>query len=361
MRVLGAVLAFIVCLGLIGFGLQTIDIKEQERGELNGFIRLGGSMPAETAALVSQYVYKDMPPHAIILVSSADDAYMEAMAASALIHHPRNGPILFTDALELPDITLQEILRLRTLSGNDTQVYVIGNISGTVISSLNETGMQLRFIKGNDPLETTYLIDKEIGFPDTIILVDESDKGAVAAAAWSAHAGTPILFIKNGALPESTLRALRETKNSTTFLIGNASSENIDESLKEAGVRFVYRVAGNTPAEISVRLASYKLGDFGWGRTFDGASSFTVISSGDWRDGIASALLGHAQGHAPILMTSPGTIDSPVSHYLDSINQPDTMVPDTAYIVGKGPGAEAELSLSDLLTGKKSPHKHHIL
>jgi putative cell wall-binding protein len=322
-----------------------------------------GGSPYETSVNTSRLIYTYAKPGVAIIVRADDAGYADALAASALTHHPRNGPILFTAIDALPDSTFNEILRLNSLSGTtQMKILAIGDLSSNVTARLSQTGLPVEIIRGKDVYETAYLIDEKLGFPGTIIIASSLDGGtASCAAAWSAHFGTPMLIVENDTVPEPTLRAINHTYHPEIYIIGNenAVSRAVEEKLRSLNVKSVDRIGGATPSDVSVNLASYRKGLFGWGKMSDAANAFSVVRTNEWRDAISGALLAHLDRHMPILFTDPGSLDPAVSAYLDSINQPDTPVPDYAIIVGKGLNQSVEESLSAIMAGHKSGMEMH--
>lgn len=319
-----------------------------------------GATPPELSVNTSKLIFQNDRPGVAIIVRADDMGYSDALAASALTHHPRNGPILFTAADELPDVTLNEILRLNSLSGSKpVKILAVGELSDNVIARLSDTGLPVETIRGKDRYETAYLIDETLGFPEIIIIASPSDGGvASCAAAWSAHFGTPVLFIENDTIPGPTLKAINNTYHPEIYIIGNESavSRIVEEKLRAMNVKSVDRIGGATPAEVSANLAAYRKGLFGWGKMSDAANSFAIVHTGEWQDAISAAILAHLNRHMAILFTDPDALDPALSSYLDSINQPDTTVPDYAIIVGRGLNGDIEEYLSAILAGRKAVH-----
>lgn len=201
------------------------------------------------------------------------------------------------------------------------------------------------------------IIDELLGFPGIIVIASPQDGGmASPAAAWSAHFGTPILFVDKNSIPGATLKAINCTYMPEVYVIGGEDviSRGVEDQLRSMGVKSVDRIGGNSASEVSVNLASYKKGYFGWGKTSDSANAFSFALPGNWRDAISAALLAHLNRHMPLLITPSDRLDTNVASYLDSINMPNTPVPDYAIIVGRGISRDAMASLSGLLAGKKT-------
>jgi hypothetical protein len=92
--------------------------------------RVFGADVYQTAVAVSQLVYPgartdahpDAQPGVVILApsgSGVEPFYAEALPAAALVHHPRNGPVLYTAPDRLSSDTATEIQRLNPKGGVD--------------------------------------------------------------------------------------------------------------------------------------------------------------------------------------------------------------------------------------------------
>ena len=79
--------------------------------------RLNTDDPVELSVLVSQTIWpathKENQPNGIILAPLEN--WQATLAAADLIHHPNNGPILFTKNNTIPNQVLNEIQRLNPL------------------------------------------------------------------------------------------------------------------------------------------------------------------------------------------------------------------------------------------------------
>ena len=322
-----------------------------------------GANPWDTSVNVSRQVYTMNKPGVVIVVNANESNYPVALAASALTHHPRNGPVLFTPYEELADSTYNEIIRLDSLMGDiPMKILAVGDLSKNVMDQLAATGLAFKPIRGTDPYETAYLIDEMLGFPRTILIASASDGGtASCAAAWAAHAGTPILLVNGEEIPDATYRAINNTYEPEIYIIGNESAipRSVDKRLRTLNVKSVDRIGGETPAEVSVNLALYRKGLFGWGKMSDSANSFAIVRTGNWQGAISAALLGHLNRHMPVLFTDESRLSPAVSEYLDSINQPDTPVPDYAIIIGNPLSQSTEKMLSDIMRGNKNAMMDH--
>lgn len=359
-----AILTLIVAVIYVAYGIKRSTAMEgaPEAGKSN-VTHITGANPWETSANVSRHTYTMNRCGVVIVVNANESNYPVALAASALTHHPRNGPVLFTPYESLADSTLNEINRLNSLMGSmPVKILAVGELSKSVADRLATTGLAVEQINGKDAFETAYKFDEVLGFPRTILIASAADGGTAAcAAAWAAHAGTPILLVNGEEIPEATYRAINSTYEPEIYIIGNETAvpRSVDRALRSLNVKSVDRIGGETPAEVSVNLAMYRKGLFGWGKMSDAANSYAIVRTGNWHDAISAALLGHLNWHMPVLFTAESMLSPAVAEYLDSINQPRTPVPDYAIIIGKPLGTGTEKMLSDIMRGDKNVVMDH--
>ncbi|WP_424358039.1 cell wall-binding repeat-containing protein [Methanocella sp. MCL-LM] len=354
-----ALVALFLTIVFSGFGARPCEATAGHTAlNSDNIAHLTGANPWDTSVNISRYIYTSNKPGVVMIVNAEESNYPVALAAAALQHHPRNGPILFTAYEGIADSTYDEIIRLDSLAGKaPVKILAVGELSDNCLNRLATTGLDIQQIKGRDAYETAYLIDEMLGFPQTIMIASATDGGtASCAAAWAAHAGTPILLVDSNRIPEPTYRAINATYQPEIYLIGNESAipKTVEEQLRSLDVKSVDRVPGETPGEVSVNLAVYRKGLFGWGKMSDSANSFAIVRTGDWLGAINAGLLGHLNRHMPILFTGDTTLAPAVADYLDSINQPDTPVPDYAIIIGEPLGGNVESALSAIMRGAKT-------
>ena len=359
-----AILTFIIAAVYVACGNEGSMARDNGRETGTSSISyITGANPWDTSVNVSRQVYTMSKPGVVIIVNANESNYPVALAASALTHHPRNGPILFTSYESLGDSTLNEIIRLDSLMGSmPMKILAVGELSNNVTDRLATTGLAVEQIKGKDAYETAYMIDKMLGFPRTILIASAADGGTAAcAAAWAAHAGTPILLVNGEEIPDATYQAINNTYEPEIYIIGNESAvpRSVDKRLRALNVKSVDRIGGGTPAEVSANLAQYRKGLFGWGKMSDSANSFAIVRTGNWQDAISAALLGHLNRHMPVLFTAESALAPAVAEYLDSVNQPGTPVPDYAIIIGKPLSPGTEKMLSDIMRGDKNVVMDH--
>lgn len=322
--------------------LSTTVLKERanEAGRLSesskNVIRVYGADVYKTAVAVSQLVYPgpytdghpDTQPGVVILVPSETGEaplYAEALPATALIHHPRNGPILFTEPNRLNPDTASELRRLNPTGGtNWPQVFIVGRISAGTEDEVRRLGIRTERLSGVNPYETAALIDERIGQPENVLIIRDDDPSyGMMASSWIAHMdNSSILFSENGRLPEATLGALQaRQKPFAVYILGPESNipVQVEEQFRALpGASAVARIAGDNPFSTAVAFARFKQGEFGWGIESSG-HGFYFTTPECWQDAVAGALTSHLGGHGPLLFITRNGLPQETRLYLESV------------------------------------------
>lgn len=297
--------------------------------------RVYGPDVYRTAIAVSQLVYPgpfteahpDAQPGIVLLLPSGaggDPFYAEALAAAALVHHPRNGPILFTDPERLHPDTAAEIERLAP-TGGDTwpQVLVVGRVAPAVADELADRGLRVERLAGADPFETAALIDERVGRPDHVLVVRGDDPAhGLPGVAWIAHMDdASVLLVESDRLPEATRRALEERQAPfAAHILGPEGyiSAEVERQLRETGAQVVTRIGGEDPYETAVAFARFREGAFGWGIAGPG-HGFYFVTPENWQAAVAGALTAHLGGHGPLLFTDTRELARATRQYLEEV------------------------------------------
>jgi len=312
----------------------------------------------------------------VILVNG--DNHLDALIGSSLIHHPRNGPILYTKQGTLPAITRTELLRLSPSGvGSESQVLLVGginSISAEIESNIQNLGFTTSRIGGDNVIETAAEVDKFLVFQgyiyhlilkrDIILFPEELFAETAIPASWIAHWDASVLITKKNGLPEATKRAIEEREiPPDVFIIGgeNVVSPAVEKELRALPVDAVERISGRTPSEIAVNFAKFQKDDFGWGLTERGSKAFVLVRAQektDYMSAIAASILGHLGKHAPILLTDGATIDQATRDYLKSVQPfipftPANISENHGYILGNEEviSREVESDFNDLIVG----------
>ncbi|RQD74340.1 MAG: hypothetical protein D5R97_08045 [Candidatus Syntrophonatronum acetioxidans] len=284
-----AVLAFLffwgVCLyPLPGEAAETITMK-----------RIFGENRFETAVKISQEGWAYSPR---VLLARADD-FPDALAGAPLAHR-LEAPILLTGQGSLHQSTQREIERLGA-----RQVIILGGeaaLSPGVEENLREMGLEVQRIGGEDRYETARLIAGEMGFIPgykAVVVSGTSFPDALAAGAYAAGKGYPILLTRQDSLPSSTQKALQEEHINQTILVGGplAVGEEVEKELPSPR-----RIGGEdryeTAVEVVVRL------------NIPGDKLF-VATGEDFADALTGSVLAAREG-GPLVLVSKEQTPHPV-------------------------------------------------
>ncbi|MBU5313498.1 cell wall-binding repeat-containing protein [Tissierella carlieri] len=285
-------------------------------------VRICGCTPNENAIKVSNIVYADKPPNAIILV--AEEKWQDAFAATPLIHFPRNAPILYTPKTYLDPLTVEQIFKLNPTGVDGVKVFIVGEFPYFIEEQLNMLGLRTKRIGGGNFYETAARVAEYLKYPPNIMVISGEDyREGLSTCAYAAHSGDVILFSDKNQLPWFTGAVIQSTENPNVFIVGstNTISEKVEEEIRKLNVKFVDRISGSTPYEVSVNFAKYKSpnGQFGWGRNYRDGHAFTFTSIYSPYDSASSAPFGHLGKHTPILSVDPNNLPEVIKHYIESI------------------------------------------
>jgi hypothetical protein len=285
-------------------------------------VRIEGYNHRENAIKVTDIAYAASHPNAIILVT--DEKWQEAFAATPLIHHPRNAPILFTSRNNLDTSTLSQIIKLNPMGIDGVKVFLVGGISYSIEEQLNRLDFGTLRIDGKDIYELTANISRYLNYPQNIFIISSEDyMEGMSVCAYAAHSGAAILFTEKHHLPWYTKYVIQMTEDPKVFIVGSpyTVSEDIEDEIRRLNVKFIDRISGVSPYEVSVNFAKYRDPEdkFGWGRTYRDGHGFTFISICSPFDAPGSATLAHLGKHAPILTIDPNYLPNITKEYLESI------------------------------------------
>ncbi|MBC6973790.1 cell wall-binding repeat-containing protein [Bacillus sp. Xin] len=297
---------------------------------LKNVTRLNTNDPVQMAVLTSQMIWpathKENQPGAVILVSA--NQWQLGIASADLIHHPNNGPILFTNKESIPEATLKEIKRLNPLGTKDgTQIMVMGDVESSILDQLKE--YKVKQIKETDPAAFAKDVDKEYAditgkYPESVIIGSSEEEGRLyttPAVNWISHMPEPLLYVGRDKVSEATIEALKARKGKANiYILGpeKVISKEVEKQLSEHGK--VTRISGESPTENSIAFTKFKdeKTKFGWGFKKPGHGvSFVSTETPDLA--IAGAPFSHMGKHAPVLLLDKGQVSQPVYDLLATI------------------------------------------
>jgi hypothetical protein len=314
--------------------------------------RVCGGTYFETAVDISNIVYADKFPDSVILANG--ESYLDAFAATPLIHFPRNGPILFSYVNFIPQNTLEQIYRLQPKGVNGIQIFIVGGISYGVEQYLNNLGFKTRRITGINSYETAAYVAEYLYYPQNIMIIpSENYREGLSACAMAAHMGEPILFASRNELPSYTRKVIQKTKDASVYIIGstNAISHHVEREIRSLNVKFLDRISGFNPYETAVNFAEYRSpeGDFGWDRTEREGHAFTFTSVLSPFDSVSGSLFAHLGKHTPLLVVSKDQLPETTRNYIESVKPIPAPEPHPPFMHGWVVGCEDVISLKTQL------------
>lgn len=345
--------------------------------------RINTSDPVTAAVLVSRTLWTAQSdgsrPSSVVLTDVSN--WQIAAAATDLIHHPSNGPVLYFDKDSVPQATLDELKRLGPKgaeSNNGIQIVIVGPISDNAKKQLDELDMKTDQIEGHDPAEVAAAIDsyyaKVAGElpPGVIIGSADSPEYTLPAVNWIAHMPEPLLYVTGTDVPDATVKALQERSGKASiYVLGpeSAVSADVEEALKTYGT--VTRISGGDPYENAIAFAKFKdsKNGFGWGITTPG-HNFSFITTDSPALAIAAAPFSHLGKHAPLLFTEESGMPDSVMSYLMELmpkyqESPAEGPYNHAWITGDADSitAKAQAEIDDMLeispASGENPHSGH--
>lgn len=243
--------------------------------------KTNGSDIYNTAGLIADNIPY---PETIILVN-LDNSIADGLSASGL-SGALDAPVLLSKKDSLPKSTS---IRLRTVK----KVYIIGgtnSISQSIENNLKDKNINVKRIYGNDRIQTSYKIAKEISSLTKVtqIMLTNAYKGeadAISIASTSARNKTPIILTNGQNIPF-------KTDNIKSYAIGGNSSMS-DKLVKDANS---IRLGGKDRFETNTKIIKYFYKDF---------NKFTLVDSSKLNYALVAACNSrHDFSNMPILLVS---------------------------------------------------------
>ncbi len=298
--------------------------------------RIGGPDPISNAAATALAVFpatnEKQRPVAVSLVGKED--WGGAIAAAALMAEPIRAPLLYGEAEGIPDATSEALGALQPQGGaasGGAAVFAIGEVQVP-------NGKSAAKVAAGDPAAEAAgiarLRDRLAGSPPQAIILASSSEPAYAApaAAYAARSGDPVLFTEAGALPQTTIAALRSEKGVPVYALGPGSAIS-GKVLKEVGKlgNQVTRISGANPVASAIAFARYGEGKFGW-HVSDPGHGFVLARADAPLEAAAAAPLSASGTWGPLLLTdSADTLPSELRGYFLDVKPGYTTDPTRAF------------------------------
>lgn len=275
---------------------------------------LSGTDPVSAAVDISRMAFPSGAPSAVLARS---DQFPDALAAGLLL---REGPLLLTASAALSEATAAELGRLGV-----KRVTILGGeaaVSAAVATALRAAGYQVSRLAGAGRVETAVAVASSRPASRTVILARaaggaDATQGfadALAAGAWSAASGYPVLLSDTAALSGPTATYLRAARVGTVMVVGGtgAISAQVERQLLGLGLA-VRRLAGRERSATAVAIA----GAQGYASAADTARVVVVDGRGAdaWAPGFAAATLA-AQGRTAVVLAETDALPAPTATFL---------------------------------------------
>lgn len=289
--------------------------------------RLNSDDPVVVSVLTSQTIWpathEGNKPGTIMLAPL--EQWQIALSSLNLVHHPNDGPLLYTTDGFIPDIVMNEINRLKP-KGNidDIQIMVLGELNEGETDKLE--GYQTTHLNEVDPAAFAYAIDEAYAqlinhVPNSVIIgsyEDEAKLYTIPAGSWITHMDESLLYVSKNDIPEPTINALQKREGKAhIYLIGpeHIISNDVKNELQQYGK--VVRISGETPEQVAIEFAKYKNENtgFGWGVAQPG-HGLVFISTHSPHLAITAAPFAHLGKHAPMLWLPNGELNEQLKDYL---------------------------------------------
>ncbi len=284
---------------------------------LNRLRRIGRAAdPVVAAVQLSRRSFGD--GSATVAVVTRGNRYTDALAAAPLAG--RAGPLLYTDVAALPDGVGTELTRVLPAGAT---VYLLGDdaeISSAVSDALAQRWTVVRI--GGSRAATAAAVAAVVAERSgtrTALVADGAGRRswshALAAAAWGADRGVPVLLADGDRLPAPTLQALTDLRIRRTVVVGPSSSVS-DAVL--ARLPRAERVGGARPSVTAARVATSL-----WGRTTATSGDTYVFVNGAvdgaWARAAAAAPAA-ARAGAPVLLARDVEVPTATAGYLSGLD-----------------------------------------
>jgi putative cell wall-binding protein len=259
-------------------------------------IRLGGDNRYDTSVAISKSGWQNGSAYAVI---ATGNDYPDALSAAPLARK-YNAPILLTDTNSIPQVTLDEIERLKT-----NYIFICGGtsaVSQSVENQLNTMGIVTERLKGTDRYGTSAAIAEELGVSSGELMVangyDWSD--ALSASSIAAKMGIPILLTDKDTLPDSINSFISKRSFSKTYILGDVDliSSNVSSRFPSQD-----RIVGITAYERNINIIK---------RFQNGLdlSNICIATGRDFPDALSGSALAATLNSAIVLVDNNGLQDT---------------------------------------------------
>jgi len=194
--------------------------------------RINSSDPFEAATLVAKTLWPatgdDNRPAGVVIVDPSN--WQVATASADLIHFPNNGPVLFAKKDQVPEVTINELKRLKPTGSKENQgvqAILVGDLDKKVEEQIQALGFKTDRIQASNPADYAQQIDAYYakvagGLPESVVVGSmDSPEFTLPAVNWIAHSPEPLLYVKKDEVPAETIKALQNRNGKAKiYLLG---------------------------------------------------------------------------------------------------------------------------------------------
>lgn len=279
--------------------------------EMNFPTRLAGKDEFEVAVNISG---KWNRANSVILVNNA--TYKDVLTVTPLAFK-LDAPILFTKAGSLPEITRNEINRLKA-----KEVIIIGgtnSIATNVADELRDKEkLSVKRISGKDQIQIAENIALEVGISNTVVITYVDNYADILTIApYAASKGVPILLTYRNNMRESTKKLIMNNNVQNTIIFGGDISKEMEKVLPSP--KRIYN--RNYDAVVNEIISTA-------GNKFE---HFYVVSKDSLVEGLPGAILA-AKNDGMLLLTRKTSLPQAVVRLIKKYNKPMTILGGTTVL-----------------------------
>lgn len=236
-------------------------------------------------------------------VLANNQSFPDSLSASALAFK-LDAPILLTFPNRLSESTVSTLKSLDV-----TDVIILGGeeaIPKTIESQLTNKGFKITRLKGQNRYSTATEINNYVAKKNGEVIVasglDFPD--ALSVSGYAASLQIPIVFVKNGEIPDATKDFLKKYQFEKAYVIGGTQviADSLAEQLPNPD-----RISGGNRYETTVEVNNY---------FSDGEPEGFLISTGrNFPDALAAGVLS-AKENKPLLLVEKSTLPSSIEQYM---------------------------------------------
>jgi putative cell wall-binding protein len=263
--------------------------------------RVEGADRVGTAVEASRHGF---PEGAEVVFIAAGGSFPDALTAAPLAGS-LDGPILLVGD-RLGTAVAGEVGRL----GASSAVIIggVGAVNAVVQSELHHMGLDVRRIPGENRFDTTALIAREVGLPESGEVAVANGRGfadALSVAAMAAAEGLPVLLTERDTLPADSAEALTALGAQQSLILGGTAAVSADVAGRLPDPT---RVSGANRYETSVAIAELHLSREGSAETI-----FTATGR-DFPDAIVAGPVAGRDGGPLVLVDGRVPSGSPATY-----------------------------------------------